>query len=187
MNDIAFFSFDKDKKRFEKGEIPFSMQRILPVPNELLHPDAESYGGANAEEKDRLRKNLEAKFGFHSWYDWRCSNWGTKWDLSSDTSFDEIGDEMVTYFFDSAWSPPCDFLKTIAVNYPLLKFHLEYEEPGCAFEGDLEIEGGNIVRDEEREWKQKTCCYCGEELDEGEEFDEEGNCPDCHSEDDEEE
>lgn len=190
MAEVLFFDYDKDKQTFEKGGSVFSMQNILPVPVELLHPDAESYGGHNSKEKDKLREELKKKFGFSSWYEWRCSNWGTKWDLSPDslTIVDE-DDDSITYSFSTAWSPPNEFLMNICKNYPLLKFHLSYEEPGAAFEGDLEIEGGEVTRDESRDWVQKNCYCCGEELDEGESFDEDGNCPDCKedNQDDDEE
>ena len=45
MKDIAFFSYNDKNKTFATGALKFSMQKILPVPMDLLHPDLESYGG----------------------------------------------------------------------------------------------------------------------------------------------
>ena len=44
--------------------------------------------------------------GFDNWYDWRVSNWGTKWDVDVyENAVSRIDDETVTFGFDSAWSP----------------------------------------------------------------------------------
>jgi hypothetical protein len=186
MCSIIHFNYVEKENVFKSQSAPFLMNNLLPVPMELLHPEAESHGGSNAAEKDMLRKKLLAKFGYESWYDWRCANWGTKWDLSEDTMVeDEVGD-VIFYFFDTAWAPPVEFLKNICENYPLLNFHLTYEEPGCAFEGELDIQAGEIVNDETRDWTQKDCYSCGEKLNEGEKFDGEGYCPGCSNEDNEE-
>lgn len=189
MSKVVLFSYIEDEKEFVKGYSEFTMQKLLPVPMELLHPEVESYGGPNAAENERRRQELKKKFGYQSWYDWRIANWGTKWDITDVYSNGYEDDEnSVEYSFSTAWSPPTNFFKTIASNYPLLKFELEYEEPGCAFEGTLIMKGGEEELDETRDWVQKTCYSCGEELDEGEKFDEEGYCPDCsYSEEDGEE
>ena len=39
------------------------------------------------------------------WYDWRCDNWGTKWDIYS-TQCSRMDDNTLVMSFDTAWSPP---------------------------------------------------------------------------------
>ena len=41
-----------------------------------------------------------------NWYNWNTSHWGTKWDAREPDS--DISDDgtVITYSFDTAWSPP---------------------------------------------------------------------------------
>lgn len=158
MKRVCEFSYKEETKTFVIGEEYFSMNKLLPVPLELLHPDAESYGGLDAKEKDELREQLVKKYGYASWYDWRIANYGCKWGVHAEIDKNE---DSVSYIFESAWSPPVEFLKNICERYLLLRFHLNYEEPGCNFEGDLIIENGEIIQDETREYSG------GEDDDEG--------------------
>jgi hypothetical protein len=47
---------------------------------------------------------LAEKYGYSDWYSWSVDNWGTKWNCDAqDWSSDG---ESITFWFDSAWSPP---------------------------------------------------------------------------------
>jgi len=156
------------KKDFAKNEETFSMQRILPCPMELMSTKLHTYAnGTQGEENDRLRKEMKEKHGSENSNDWHCDNWGCKWEV--DAEYQEIGGGAVMYTFDSAWSPPTRFIENICDQYPLVRFFLEYSEPGNDFEGELEAEGGVVTLNVERE-------YSGNEEDdenEGMEWDEE--------------
>ena len=39
------------------------------------------------------------------WYDWRCENWGTKWN-SIEAKVTRLYDDSITYEFDTAWDCP---------------------------------------------------------------------------------
>lgn len=39
------------------------------------------------------------------WYNWNIQNWGSKWDANT-IDWDRGGDNELTIYFDSAWSPP---------------------------------------------------------------------------------
>lgn len=106
---------------------------------------------------ERVRKNLEF-YGFKGWYGWRTGvefptmngkpgAWGTKWNLDADTRVRAAGCELVVYEFDTAWSPPDNWIRTVAKLYPLLRFELSYEEEGCDFTGRLIIAGGAVQND----------------------------------------
>jgi len=80
----------------------------------------------------------------HAGYDWQCANWGTKWnayDITPDTFphvLKEVEDtEGLTFSFNTAWSPPSEWLVHASTKYPDLTFTLRYEEPGMAFCGWL--------------------------------------------------
>lgn len=146
LRKVAGYEYIQDKKLFMKGHSHLSMNKMLPVPIELMDERLSTHG---PKENDKLRAETKAQFGFESWYDWRIANWGTKWDVEPVI---EDNDTYVNYNFESAWTPPSAFLITIAERYPLLTFRLNFEEPGCDFEGDLEIVNGEIERDETREY-----------------------------------
>ena len=48
---------------------------------------------------------------------------------------------MHHYEFYTAWSPPIEFLKKVAVQWPALQFVLAYEEPGMGFKGLAKFQG----------------------------------------------
>ena len=83
------------------------------------------------------------------WYDWRIHHWGTKWDVHAQLHCDSK--EYLVYDFDSAWSPPIEWLKVIAKKYPLLKFTLKYDEPGMCFMGVTKARG-DYFKDEYLEY-----------------------------------
>jgi len=86
-------------------------------------------------------------FDVEGWYDWRCNNWGTKWDVVNveiDEEFtrekgaDDIFDENVKSWFEfrcwTAWGPPVpvwDKLRELGV-----RVHATYQDEGGMFEGE---------------------------------------------------
>jgi hypothetical protein len=82
---------------------------------------------------------LKAGYG-SAGYDWERENWGCKWGPSDPTILDER-EGYVEYEFSTAWSPPGQFLQTVAAQWPALLFVLEYEEPGMAYKGLAKFQG----------------------------------------------
>jgi len=80
-----------------------------------------------------------------SWWDWRIQNWGTKWDVKAEIVAHTNGE--IVYSFDSAWSPPVDWLEKVAQDYPELEFELEYEETGMGFEGVATAIDGEVTNE----------------------------------------
>jgi hypothetical protein len=116
----------KEKAKTEKE--PLSFSNFVPMPKE--------------EEEN--------------WYEWNIANWGTKWDISNvEVSFDgkvKIQDEeeyYINYMFDTAWSPPIEWVGNLAKQYPELEFELEYREDGVGFAGKIKASGGGIYFDEQ--------------------------------------
>jgi hypothetical protein len=89
----------------------FNFHSLVPVPDEVLQAGYESAG-----------------------YDWERANWGCKWGAMNPTILDEWPG-CVMYEFDTAWSPPMEFLQTVAKQWGNLMLVLEYEEPGMAYKG----------------------------------------------------
>ena len=164
MNDYRIKS-GLDIKVIHNGDVVSFIRNIMlnlfhPVPTELL--------GTTSPSRES-NADLIAKYGVDNWYDWHCNYWGTKWDVDAEEN-DDTDEECISLSFESAWSPPSEWVKKVAQDYPSLKFLLEYEECGCAFKGTLEIcEDEGVFEDKCWDWNGD----CGEcETD----YTEEGHC-----------
>ena len=87
-----------------------------------------------------------------NWYDWNCTNWGCKWDINDYIDFEECDSDAIKLRFDTAWSPPSAFLKTLAKKYPSIHFRMRSTEPGVGFEYLLEIRDGEVTFEESRDY-----------------------------------
>jgi hypothetical protein len=56
-------------------------------------------------KNDKKTEDRLKKYGAKDWYDWKCKNWGTKWN-SIDTEIIEDEREGLTYTFNTAWDCP---------------------------------------------------------------------------------
>jgi len=98
----------------------------------------------------------------NDWYGWTNKNWGTKWDCYEEELTHEPN--YTYYSFDTAWSPPVEWIKKVSRKFPNLKFNVEWaEEGGCGgkmmfYQGELCFE----VSMSDEEWKS----YMGYEEDE---------------------
>ena len=90
---------------------PLNFHSLVPVPDELLKAGYDKAG-----------------------YDWEKANWGCKWGACNAELVDEEKRWLV-YQFDTAWSPPVEFIERAAKLWPTLTFLLEYEELGMCFKG----------------------------------------------------
>lgn len=105
----------------ESSESVFDFEMILPTPRQL--------------------------FEGQGWYNWRVSNWGTKWEADC-PSLDLATSEQLVYHFATAWSPPAPLIEMLSLNFPGLCLLLEYNEPGNAFMGRLRVSAGRVEEDE---------------------------------------
>lgn len=136
----------------EAGEVvAFSFHALFPVPEDFRRfpydcNQARKVGEAVGEART------------HGGYTWEINNWGCKWG-GTESSLVNEEPSFLQYTFDTAWSPPEEFINKISKDWPTLCFELEYEEPGMAFAGraewfDGEYVNGNtweITDDEEEE------------------------------------
>lgn len=97
------------------------LQAMVPMPEELNHTEGLSDGP--------------------NWYDWRVSNWGTKWDISDEgLEFVDNGDgtAAITGWFDSAWAPPINAYNTFLDMMDNCSIESSYYESGMDFAGFYE-------------------------------------------------
>lgn len=72
--------------------------------------DYEGLGIKTFEDLGNAYINNMINYGYDTWYDWSCANWGTKWN-AYDTYLDESTNIME---FDTAWSCPLPVLDKLA-------------------------------------------------------------------------
>ena len=113
------------------------------------------------------------------WYNWSLDNWGTKWD-ACEPYIDHNDIDYFAVSFETAWSPPIDWINHIMQDFPDLSFTLEYEEPGMCFGGRLsaqykviwddlhwDLDQASECCEGEVNWEHKEleqqCLICGEE------------------------
>lgn len=144
----------------EKEILVWRISNYLPTPQELIN------GSLSSDQ-------LIMKYGFDKTCDWNNFNWGTIWDCD-DYGFESklIEDTLYELDFDSAWSPPIQWMITIASQFPGLSFKLEYVEFGTNFSGVTIIENGIFLdlcsepllindfgEDIKFEFNEETNCY----------------------------
>jgi hypothetical protein len=84
-----------------------------------------------------------------NWYDWRVKNWGTKWDISDDgLAPEDSSPTEYMYHFETAWSPPLEWLAYIAADFPGIKFELGWYEEQMYFGGVLVIKDGTVIQND---------------------------------------
>ena len=127
----AFIEKVRLKKTKDNASSAFSLQALLPIPQAL----EETVSQVPNEEHDSKRNvALRKRYGSDNWYDWNNRNWGTKWDVEAYAE-SRTAPTSIKYNFDSAWAPPIEAIKKIALLFPTLAFELEYCEPGMCFSG----------------------------------------------------
>lgn len=130
--------------------MPNWCENILTVSGPTYYVDRfvkKAKGEDNGREKDHEDSDLSLDALMplpadkkDDWYDWRITNWGTKWDVNAKIVEEIVkGDQkLVTYSFDSAWSPPVDLISSIVDDFVNLHFRLAYAEGGMGFVGIAE-------------------------------------------------
>src|SRR6056297_966619 len=89
-----------------------------------------------ADEKTKKRYRDEKAFWFDQFgVDWRVKHWGIKW--NPEINEPHYYKDDLYYSFSTAWADPNGIVRQLIINHPELEFHLEYEEWGELFKGDL--------------------------------------------------
>jgi hypothetical protein len=128
------------KTAFAEGKF---LNEFVPIP-ESLHIMSGRCGADDNPEQIALeaaqKSNIE-QHGYKDWYDFSVNEWGTKWDVGDSDGINEITENSLTVYFDSAWAPPLAAYEKMAA----LGFEIEamYDEPGMGFCGCWTAEGGD--------------------------------------------
>lgn len=84
------------------------------------------------------------KDGSDKWYNWRIKNWGTKWDVDTDSVSRDEDEDFIEVSFDTAWAPPLEWLVKVSKKFKKLLFRIHYREDGAGFEGVAKVTKGKL-------------------------------------------
>ena len=118
-----------------KGTPVLDFAKVMPEPDyDQPQKDGTHNNGVQKELHDVLP----------DWWNWRNTNWGTKWNLVPDpegnlTGYEVTGqsEDFLQLEFETAWSPPAGIYDTIFEKYPDLTVSWFYREDGCQLAGWL--------------------------------------------------
>jgi len=114
----------KGKQGQKKGAVqPLDFEKIVPTPKALINTVSPS------DHNDKKVQARLKKYGYENWYDFHCSEWGTKWNCG-EASLSRISSDKALITFDTAWSPPKPVIEKLSMDFPDLEFHLSYQEEG---------------------------------------------------------
>jgi len=121
----------KEIKNLFEGENPFNS--LIPEPTWATVPLTKEYAKAYAFSDPRgeigelpvqpdPNKEFDcSKFASTGrqddrWYDWRCTNWGTKWG-ACEVKVTEEDEDFLEITFNTAWSPPEPIVEALRSKY----------------------------------------------------------------------
>lgn len=120
---ISQEEYDKQEERIVKGELTDNEKRF----------------GVSRGLTQELADEYEQRFGASDWYDWQCSNWGTKWN-ANDVYW---GDDNEYVSFNTAWSTPFNLFVSLSKKYPQATFEIEYADEDFGYNvGQYTLENG---------------------------------------------
>jgi hypothetical protein len=160
-NSVKIEGDAEDIKRFismSHGEDQaLSFDKILPAPPGIYEQEQTS-----AEKKTGKLPD---------WYDWCCTNWGTKWDIDSPVNNDvefSIIPSGINYTFQTAWSPALQVFNTVAERFPSLRFDYIYSDESMGFAGRVIWKNGKLNSHKEfsSENREYDCIAGGARLEE---------------------
>jgi len=89
------------------------------------------------------------------WYNWNIKNYGSKWSDYDGIIQSQSVNEL-RLVFNSAWSPICEGIRQVSVQFPSLNFLHTFEEGGMQFCGGVAISNGQVLGEVEGSYPSMT-------------------------------
>lgn len=111
----------------------------------------------NYEIGRNLFDNYE-KYGAPTWFEWRTTNWGTKWNACETNWNSWVGDDS-TVSFDTPWSEPMPIFEKMQEFFPISEFSIlsSYEDGGekvfMTIDGKIELVMDRIYDWDKEKWE----------------------------------
>ena len=114
---------------------------FYPMPKQLEGTEAGPPAKTKKEKLERAR--LQVEYGASNWYDWRTTNWSTKWEVYEFYGVDRQyqseqneGESTISFGFSSAWAPPIGAYEMFLEKNEECSLRAFYYEGGCDFMGE---------------------------------------------------
>ena len=114
---------------------------FYPMPKALEGTEAGPPAKTKKEKLERAR--LQVEYGASNWYDWRTTNWSTKWEVNEFYGVDRQyhseqndGESTISFGFSSAWAPPIGAYEMFLEKNEECSLRAFYYEGGCDFMGE---------------------------------------------------
>lgn len=166
--------FDKFTRHYDKQEISklkelakqFKKDRKDNKQDAFEYIDYDGLGIKTLEDLGNRYIQNVLDYGFDTWYDWSCANWGTKWNSSNTYVVDDNNVE-----FDTAWSCPFEVLKALSKQYADIEIYVEYADEDLGSNcGYFTLQNGEIIEnvdmDGDLEFAMEVKGYSEEEKEE---------------------
>jgi hypothetical protein len=85
-----------------------------------------------------LPDNMSKSDYEEKWYDTNLNWFGTKWDVDIDAHCFDFGKDEISFFCETAWSPPIQFLENFCRMYKM-NAYIFYSEGGIGFAGETKL------------------------------------------------
>jgi len=142
------------------GDSPFSLQAILPMPDDLtiaMHPvrivtqvEYDEYEPQHDDGRpitQEMSDRFTRLYGYDNWHDWRVANWGTKWDTDGrevrswiTPRIRQLARAKARFDFNTAWGPPVGIYRALVKKFPKLHIEWPYVHEGNQSLGNLAID-----------------------------------------------
>lgn len=144
--------FIKTVEKDENGkevEVPFSFDKIIPMPKELdvvsrVFAKGQELSDEDKELVEKYKENIK-KYGAKDWYDWRWEHWGTKWDACDATYCEDSEPNDLDIKFDTAWSFPAPIVVKLSRLFPTLVFCYDATEESGAYDFTVNFKNGEVI------------------------------------------
>lgn len=117
-------------------EKDFTFNALVPMPREILE-----VGWASAHRKRYITEEMLEEAYDNPVQSWLAENWGTDQRDAVDPRI-EMVEGKAEIKFDTAWTPPIEWLIRVSEMFPDLLFEIRYHEYGKGFVGQRRIKGG---------------------------------------------
>jgi hypothetical protein len=121
---ISQKEYDEQEERLARGELT----------------ESEKSWGISRGLTLELSMEYKKRFGADNWYDWQCSNWGTKWNASEVF----ISDNVIS--FNTAWSAPEPIFVALSEKFPEVEFFIQFADEDFGHNvGEVSLLGGDEI------------------------------------------
>lgn len=119
----------EDPAMIKRAETAFAEGRFC----EEFVPCPQALKDTQSPNREGSADQLIGKYGYADWYSFAVNEWGTKWDFGHPDGINNVEENEIVLYFDSAWAPPIRLMEQLEE----LGFEVDlmYYEPGMAFCG----------------------------------------------------